>query len=349
MDSWYLVDDSSGAPVTTGPFTIEQLRDMVAGGRVRGDSLVAAVGTSDWIAAASDPRLRTLFDSMSWGAPPQVPPPAAVAASPSEYGFVAAFQLGWSSFTKRWGSWMLLSLVFLAVALVVQLPQQVLTMLAPSVVRSGGERAATQLMVGAFCVGLVMQIFVGMPLFSGLVYAAARMYRGEGRISDIFEGFRRYGTAVTSGIMLMLVYVGCGVVAYVPMLILFMTNSSGIRGAGAGLAPWLLGCFAVTVVIGLILMATIVMRVLFAPVLAIDPAYGHPGAMEAFRMAWRQTGTRGLSMMALMFVAAAIVVLSLLLFCIGYVLVGLPLFIAIIGAMYQLLYRPERTVPMGAP
>jgi hypothetical protein len=108
---------------------------------------------------------------------------------------------------------MLLSIVLLAVALVVQLPQQVLTMLAPSVVRSGDERAATQLIVGAFFVGLVMQIFAGMPFFSGLIYAGARIYRGEGGISDIFEGFRRYGTAVTSGIMLMLVYAGCGVVA----------------------------------------------------------------------------------------------------------------------------------------
>jgi hypothetical protein len=50
-----------------------------------------------------------------------------------------------------------------------------------------------------------------------------------------------------------------------------------------------------------------------------------------------------------MFVAAAILVLSILLFCIGCVLVGLPLFTAIIGAMFQLLHRPERTVPMGAP
>jgi hypothetical protein len=91
-----------------------------------------------------------------------------------------------------------------------------------------------------------------------------------------------------------------------------------------------------------VLMALVVMRVLCAPVIAIDPAFGYPGAMQALRMSWGQTAGLGFPMLGLMIVTGIIAVATILL-CVGYTLIGIPLFMANFGAMYLLVHRNRMT------
>ena len=39
MNSWYLLDESTGPPRPSGPFTLDELRAMAASGALRGEGL----------------------------------------------------------------------------------------------------------------------------------------------------------------------------------------------------------------------------------------------------------------------------------------------------------------------
>ena len=180
MDSWYLLDESSGSAVPTGPFTLEQLRSMAASGFLRPDSMVAAVGASGWMTASSDPRLAGLFRlptepqfGGAWAAP-------RVAAPPMAYSFADAFGLAWTSFTQNWVSWLVLGLAWLGCTILMSLPQSVLNAISQGMERSGDNEAAAMLGLGGSCFGLIMQVLVGTPLLAGMAYAGARIHVGEG-------------------------------------------------------------------------------------------------------------------------------------------------------------------------
>jgi len=331
MDSWYLLDESSGSAVPTGPFTLEQLRSMAASGFLRPDSMVAAVGASGWMTASSDVRLAGLFRATTepqfggaWAAP-------RVAAPPMAYSFADAFGLAWTSFTQNWVSWLVLGLAWLGCTILMSLPQSVLNAISQGMEQSGDNEAAAMLGLGGSCFGLIMQVLVGTPLLAGMAYAGARIHAGEGEFIDLFAAFRRYGAAVGSGALALLGYLGCVLVAAMPVL--------AVAAVAADEVVWMFLGFALTVCAFIVLMATVFMRMLFAPVIAIDPRFGPPGVLESFRISWRQTEGLGVSMLALLFVASLLCGLTILLLCVGYFLIGVPLFSAVIGAMYHLIHR----------
>jgi membrane protease subunit (stomatin/prohibitin family) len=63
--AWHLVENGQ----STGPFTLEQIAQGIAAGRIRGETLVWTAGMAGWAAAAQTPQIAGLFQP----APP--PPP----------------------------------------------------------------------------------------------------------------------------------------------------------------------------------------------------------------------------------------------------------------------------------
>ena len=154
------------------------------------------------------------------------------------------------------------------------------------------------------------------------------------------------------GLLLMAVSIACALVCYIPVLVFVFLGIA--IGGGPGAAPGfamgisaLLG-LAAALAIFVVLAGTVLMRIICAPTIAIDPAFGRPGVMEAFRISWRQTEGFGFSMLGLMIVAGLILVASIFLLCVGYVLVGVPVWLAVFGAMYLLVHRNRMTARPGA-
>ena len=346
MEQWFVLDQSSETPVPTGPYTRERIEAMVAAGAVRADTRVALAGTQHWIEASADPLLAALFRAVPPMSPEGVAAPA-VAADLGGYSFSAALTLAWKSFTTRWSKWFTLSIVWFVIAMLLAVPQWMSQFAGTAAGRSddAGARAVAAAIVGiGGCFGLLLQVLVGLPLFAGLVYAAAEIHEGRGRLEDLFQGFRRYGTALLGGLLFAGIYFACAVAAAVPLGISIAVMAALSRGpAGAGVA-FFIG-IAVMICALLALMALVMLRVIHAPVIAIDPRFGNPGVLEAFRMSWRNTAGCGLSMLALIMLAGLIAGLSVLLLCVGYVLVGIPLLASVMGAMYVLAQRSRLGVP----
>lgn len=344
MDSWYVLDESTGVPRPSGPFTLEQLQGMVTAGSLVPESRVASVGSNDWIPASSDPVLAGMFRAVPPRSPELVMPlPAGGAFGPAAYSFSSAFALGWASFKGRWGAWLLLGLVWFGITVAIALPQNILSFLGEAASENGNPQGGAAMALGGACIGLVLQVFIGLPLFAGTIYASGRVHDGDTQLSNLFAGFRQYGQSLASGLLLMVASIACGLVCYIPVLVFVFLGIAigGGRGGGAG-APVVIGAFlgvAAAIAIFIVLAGTVLMRIICAPAIAIDPAFGRPGVMEAFRISWRQTAGLGFSMLGLMIVAGLILVASVFLLCVGYILVGVPVWLAVFGAMYLLVHR----------
>ncbi|NBW86317.1 MAG: hypothetical protein EBR23_05705 [Planctomycetia bacterium] len=82
------------------------------------------------------------------------------------------------------------------------------------------------------------------------------------------------------------------------------------------------------------------MRVVFTAALVADPALGNLSVTEALNRNWSTVSIpQGFSLVGLGLVVSLLAGFSVLLLCVGYILVGLPLCLAIGGAASTLLFR----------
>jgi hypothetical protein len=343
MKTWYVLDDSTDAPTPIGPFTLEQISQMVSAGSLHARSRVAPTGSSEWVEAAHDPVLAALF-----GTHPPTSPDGVAPVSPSAaigpFSFGAALSLAYASFKARWSAWMRLTLGMIGISVVIVLLERVMNNLGQSAMRDGGRGSGTLLSPS----GAVLQFFVGGPLGVGSVYAAAKIHAGEPQFADLFAGFRRYGTALGSSLLLVSIYFAVGVAASI-LMFGSVALAMSLSGGGAG-ARWveIVGLLAVVVlVVGL--SARVLMRVNYAPVIAIDPAFGNPGVIGAFRISWANSKGVGPSMLGLAIVGGLLAMASYLLLCVGIIFVGLPLLLSIQGAMYVMVHRNRATSQLPSP
>ena len=360
MTTWYLLESGAGDGQPSGPHDIEAMAMRASSGRLRSDSMVARVGSADWVAASTDPELvgffRTAPPTEALATSSTAPPGPALPPGPGgDYAFGTAFELGTTTFRRCWGHLVIVGLVFLAISVVIGLPQGI----AEGIGEASGDRDAA-LALGLFgsCIGFILQVLVGLPLFAGLVGAAGNAVRGRTEIGDLFMGFRRYGTVLLASLVLMAIGTALTVAAYLVALVVATifgfsgAFAGGLAGGGNG-APIGFGAaflgFAVALLVAFLLVALVLVRVVFVPAMVADPALGTLSVGEALSRNWQQTRGLGFSLVALSIVTSFLAALSILLLCVGYVLVGLPLLIAVLGAAYELVIRGKAGPPPIAP
>lgn len=354
MPTWYLIESTGGDP--TGPFDIEQLAMMASSGRLRSDSLVVRVGDTEWIAAERDAELAGFFRA----APPTesfIPTSGVMSeatlppGSGGDYSFGAAFELGTTTFRRRWGHLVIVGLVSLAISAAIGVPQGI----AEAIGEASGDRE-TAIVLGLFgsCIGFILQVLVGIPLFAGLTVAAANAVRGRTEIGDLFMGFRRYGTVLLASLVFLAIGAALAFAAYLVTFVVAMIF--GFSGAFAGglarddhgatiaFGAAFLG-FAAALLMTSLLVALVLVRVAFVPAMVADPALGTISVGEALSRNWRQTRGLAFSLTALLIVTSLLGALSVLLLCVGFVLIGLPLVIAVLGAAYELVIRSNSGPP----
>jgi hypothetical protein len=192
-----------------------------------------------------------------------------------------------------------------------------------------------------------LQIFLITPITYGAVLVATRMARGETSVSrvsvgNMFEPLQsRYWPSVGAAAVIFVLSLAMlvasllcgGLIGGAIWLATGMPNSGTsldiARGIGVGVA-------IITYVITLIPL----MCLLLMPVLVVDDRSGRMSIGRALTTAWNLTRGRRLSMLALVVVAGIMAALTVLLLCVGIVLVGYPYLLAIIGSAAAMLIRP---------
>ncbi len=344
MNTWFVLDDSSDSPKPTGPYTREQLEAMVRVGAMRPNTLVAMGGASAWVMASSDPMLAGLFQQ----SPPisvdgvlPSPTSSTTGSALGQYSAPHALSLAWRSLWNRWPSWIALSLTWLGLCIVVGAPQWIAQIFVRVTARGSDEEArriANSVMGVVSCFDVLLQIFVGLPLAAGMVYAAAEILAGRGQLGDLFQGFRRYGAAVLAGMLFIAIYIAVALLALIP-LFLVMGVHALTQGGPMGPSATVILAMVITMLLFLCGFAVVVLRVVHAPTIVVDPMFGRRSVMDAFALSWRNSEGCGLSMLLLLIVTSVLAALSLLLFCVGILVVGVPLQVAVFGAMYALIQR----------
>jgi hypothetical protein len=370
MKQWYVVETTPAGQTVLGPLGMDQMRDLARTGRLVASTQVCEVGAEAWSRAAELAELRTLLDA---GTPASAWPPAPVAASVESPGlggsgsggpgaaralppfsFGNAFELAFDVFRRSWVMLLFCALLLFAGQMVVQLaalPLQILTGGVQFDIDGAGNLQPVDSIFGpselpmvfaAFLLLLVASVLIGIPLSAAQSWIGVRAVRGQLDIADVVQPFRRYFAVLGAGLLVMLIALllampgGVGIVMGVAM----------VSAAGAE-AQRNLG--VLLMIGGLLLVAVpsiyLQTRLIFALAVACDPEQGDCGPVESLKRSWAMTKGRFWVTLAYFICLVMLLFASLLLLCIGILVVGMPLYYAGLGAIYELARRDSPSTP----
>jgi hypothetical protein len=374
LELWYIQRDGQ----SEGPLDARAMAALIRSGAIHAETRACRVGAKAWSRVRRDPTLSALLAEAGAAVPPiatpkDAPAAAAVGAPAASVGAAVAsvvpsasrrplakpftFGDGWRAtlegFRRSWASLLLLAVVVIAVSI----PSSMVTSLPLAFVQIPEFLDPDQFMrdlltlrnvmawLAIAILNFVSALFVQIPIqFAGLIFAASKASSRAMNFADVFQGYRRLGMVMATGVTL-------SVVLSVLISLCFIVPG--------GLAAWvgwswklsppvflacLLGGFALSSLLSLVL-AVFAIPYLFAPVVACDPAFGKPSFGECFRLSASGLKGRGLSALGLLLLVSLLLDLSLLLFCVGFLLVGVPLVFAALGAIYAVGVRahaPQR-------
>jgi hypothetical protein len=273
------------------------------------------------------------------GAPP-IPPiqPGPLGAGQNqlpplpEYSFSNAFSHGAAVFKRHWGVLVLMMLIAVAMSFASSFFSELLGIISP---------------VLSLVMNYGIQIFLLTPISYGVLLVATRMARGETSVSrvsigNMFEPFKnRYWPSVLAGLMVFLVTFGAGIAAAIIGGAVGGTTwlALGMPNAGQPLEiVWIIGVVVFAVSFAIILVPLV--SLMLVPVLVTDDRSGLMPVGRAVSTAWNLTRGKRLSIFAVVVCGGIIAALTVLLLCVGIVLVGLPYFLAIVGSAAAMLIRP---------
>jgi uncharacterized membrane protein len=262
-----------------------------------------------------------------------------------------ALTLGWTSFKR---SWPLLLVASLAVSVsgipggfVSQIGQLVGSVLQVS---GGSKETALVVTLSAMALGWACSALVQWPVTAGAQIAAVRAQRGHRNdFGAILAGFRRFVPVIGANIIMsvaMLVALAPGVWAFRSVLLEVVVNGTRGLPSFSNLRP-------VEVVVGGLVsgLASILLgaRLMLVSMRAADPDLPRVGAIEAIRFSIERTRGNTLNAIGMLILTSTVSFLSILLCCIGVVLVGMPLAFALQAGFYRALLREADPIEPPPP
>ncbi|MGD9690693.1 MAG: hypothetical protein AB7K52_13500 [Phycisphaerales bacterium] len=245
-----------------------------------------------------------------------------------DYSFSNAWSAGYELFKAQYG----LLLAVAAINLGAGIADQLVSSFLEAVASPAGIIASW-----------VFQFFVAYPIWAGTLLLVVRLARGQETSIDVcLAGFRHYPQLLLVQLALGLIFLG---VAAIPGSVIFMVATAG-RGWAFG--PVILG---IAVAILLLLMLWLSARLLFTLVIVVDDAWDRQGpdqrplgawdrASSALRMSWNLTQPVTWSLVGLQVSVSLVAGLTILLLCVGILLLGMPLYFGVIASAYVMLARP---------
>jgi hypothetical protein len=357
MTSWYLLVRTTAGDTAEGPFGLERMNELAAQGRLTAESLVARVGAQAWTRAGDDPELAGAIAAaaaagvaasdagtsapggLARTAPPTQPAEhRGLSITNARYSLGEALRLGWQTYKRQWQSLVLCTLVFLGLNLAIQSPSIIV-----QAIMSAGMSQSNSPAVGVgaaavlplSCCTWVLQIFVGLPLSVGFFYCGVQAVRGDLKVRDCFQGFRRYWGVLGISVVCQLMSTCLMIVAVVPGVVLIAVGVATESLPGVILGVLLCILLAVTA------LAFFLAILYLPPVLVADPRMRAEVLPGSVSIAW-QIGRNGgsASLLALSLLLSVVAVLSALFLFVPLILVGMPLMMACFGAAYVLLTNP---------
>jgi hypothetical protein len=260
---------------------------------------------------------------MSFGSsplPPGLPPTSDPWDRHVNISTDAALAMGWQALKQNYGILLGILAISIAISLALWLVQQLVK----------------HVPLGALTVSVLTSFFVSLPLNAGLSYVGVKAVRGEAlRPADLFLGFTNYWNIVGVGVLNMLITIAC----IVPFACMIGIGAAVLGHAGPGGAPALGGLVAliIGVIAMVVLMVCITTRLIFAPMLCLDPRWHNPPVTECLKISWRITKSCWGSIFVAMFLTGLLCMASVLLLGVGVFLLGWPLMVCTIGALYVIV------------
>jgi len=191
-------------------------------------------------------------------------------------------------------------------------------------------------------------IFVSTPIIIGVSWWIVLASRGENPSkNEIFAVFSdKYMTVVGASFVAMLIFyviffgailIGAAI-GGVSMAAVYAVSEQAQAGQLDDIA-WsvILGPVIIALVIGSLLGLFVYVRLMWVGLIALDPEENATSVGECLGRCWKMTALSWCSLFFLMLLLCIIMALSFLLLCVGYFLLGLPLYIASYTAGYILL------------
>jgi len=195
---------------------------------------------------------------------------------------------------------------------------------------------------------VVFGIFVSTPVIIGLTWWVVMVSRGENpSMNKMFAVFSdKYMTVVGVSFVAMLVFyviffgaILIGVAIGGASFAVIYAASEQAQAGQFGDIAW--GTMLIPVisafVIGSLLGLFLYVRLMWAGLIALDPEENATSVGECLGRCWKMTAQSWCSIFFLMLILSIIMMLSFLLICVGFFLLGLPLYIAAYTGAYILL------------
>ena len=190
--------------------------------------------------------------------------------------------------------------------------------------------------------GLTLSLLFFAPLNAGVALVGVHAYRGERLcISEMFAGFRRFFTVLAVDLLSIAVIAVC-------MLPLVAGIAGSVLLANGSPSLALVQVLAGTA-LSVVLCILMGVRLSFAMLACLDPTQDDPGPIESMRRSWRLTSSIVPHLCVIYMLVALIVISSVLMLGVGFILVGQPLALGMVGAAYALAVGRAGSDPESEP
>ena len=238
------------------------------------------------------------------------------------FSFDAAFKGGYNTFKSRYGSLLAAVVVFILVMVAMAVVSGVLNA-AAGIKPEPGQTT---------WIDLLVSIFFTNVFTIGIALLALQLHRGESPgMSTLFAGFGRYWPLVGIGVLMILIFVA-------PVLVVLLIGgvSGWILTLSSGSEMAFGPAFFIAAIVGLCLIVFFIVRLSFVALLCVDPRR-RLGVAASFATSWRATGPVFWPLLGLIIVMGLILGLSVVLLVLPVIFVGIPLYIAVLVAAYELV------------
>ncbi len=257
------------------------------------------------------------------GGPPMPPrgtpggPTGGGLAALPPYSFQNAFEIGFRTFQRHYVALLLGALIYVCVSVIGSATTMILDYAIPP--------------VGTVLNWLYSFLVVG-PTMVFVTFLGVRGARGQSvSVEDIQSLLPQYGVlllySLLTSVLAMLVFLPFAAIGGVVIAAAIGTNANELL--------WLL---VPVILLAFVVFSYLVARVIVGNYRLIDPALPKIGVIDAMKQSWALTaGVTAWSLVALGLVASLLMFASILLLCVGFLFLGLPLMFAIYGAAYAML------------
>ena len=283
----------------------------------------------------------------------------------NRYTFGNAWRLGIATFKAQYWRLALIALVAVLLASVCVLPFPIASAVIGKPTEGSDPPGGA---AAVWCFSQVLAGLVGFPLIVGMGYASAQAARGRLRIADLFMGFRRFANSLGVMALLLGAYALCFFA--IGLVCISLSLAAPILSRIAPGYEMLVHALAIVVgcVLGAVALSQLLMRMMPAAVIAVEPSMGPLGVLTSVDRSMAATKGVGWSLLGLAITASPPAIAWLaaarmirlyevdettrraiaIALVASWVLLIAPLMCSVYGAMYALLIPAERKAPTPA-